>query len=119
MKAALLSLALLGPQPFLQVSDRVPQLNVEALCKQTSEVDKAMGLAEAQSVADCMRDELAAQQQLAGLWASTQPSIRDHCEAEATLVDVASYVDLLSRMQMTPVSSGTPLRGASKSRNQK
>lgn len=40
MKAALLSLALLGGQPFMQVSDRVPQFDVEALCKQTVDVDR-------------------------------------------------------------------------------
>lgn len=33
MKAALLSLALVGGQPVILVSDHVPRLNVEALCK--------------------------------------------------------------------------------------
>jgi hypothetical protein len=49
MKAALLSLAFLGSQsvtiPAMQASDRIPHLNVEALCKATSARDKAMGQA--------------------------------------------------------------------------
>ena len=48
MRVALLSLALLG-QPLIPVSDKVPVLNVEALCKASVEEDKAMGLTEAQS----------------------------------------------------------------------
>jgi hypothetical protein len=122
MKAALLTLALLGGQSLVQVSDRVPHLNVEALCKQTSDIDKAMNLAEAQSTSDCIRDETAAQQQLTALWATAPASVRDHCEAEATLADMASYVDLLSCMQMadlSPVSSTDTLRGGSKNRNKK
>ena len=56
MKVALLSLALLG-QPLIPVSDKVPVLNVEALCKASVEEDKAMGLTEAQSFSGCMDDE--------------------------------------------------------------
>ena len=122
MKAALLSLALLGGQPFMQVSDRVPQFDVEALCKQTVDVDKAMGLAEAQSLSDCMRDEMTAQRQLVAAWGSAPGAVRDRCEAEATLVGIASYVDLLSCMQMADLATSAtaaPLRGASKNRKTK
>jgi hypothetical protein len=123
MKVALLSLALLGGQSVVPISDRLPNLNVEALCKETSAVDKAMDLAEAQSAADCMRDEGAAQQQLSVIWDTTPGSLRDRCEAEATIGGVASYVDLLTCVQMANMagspSSPTPLRRASKNRNSK
>lgn len=124
MKIALFFLALLGSATLALASDRVPNLNVESLCKETSAIDKAMGLAEAQSFADCMRDETAARQQLSSAWASTPAAIRDRCEAEATLAGVASYVDLLSCMQLSNstgslASSSSPLRGASKNRNSK
>jgi len=123
MKAALLSLALLGSQPVLQASDRVPSLDVEALCKETTDVDKSMGLAEAQSFSDCMRDEATARQQLTDSWASAPAPVRDQCEREATVAGVASYVDLLSCMQMAsvanPISPASQLRGASKKRNSK
>jgi hypothetical protein len=125
MKAILFSLAMLGSHSFVPVSDRVPELKVDALCKATSETDKAMGLALAQSVSDCMHDESAAQQQLATVWSTTKPAVRDGCESEATSGGIQSYVDLLTCIQMTDTSSASssasasasPLRGASKKRN--
>lgn len=120
MNAALFSLALLASPSLVEISDRIPELKVEALCKATTETDKAMGLALAQSFADCMRDETAAQQQLGTLWATTRPAVRNACESEATIVG-QSYVDLLTCIQMTDVASATSttpaLRGASKNRN--
>ena len=121
MKAALLSLALLASSAPIPVSERVPELKIEALCKATSETDKAMGLALAQSVADCMRDETAAQQQLGTIWSTTKPAVRDTCEGEAASGPAQSYVDLLTCIQMTDMASAQtstpPLRGASKNRN--
>jgi hypothetical protein len=121
MKAALLSLALLGSSLAMPVSDRVPQLNVEALCKSTTETDKAMNLAEPQSLENCMRDETAARQQLDSVWQTTSVSVRDGCEGEAITGGFQSYVDLLTCIQMTGDSaSSSPsagLRGGSKNRN--
>ncbi len=123
MNAALLSLALLGSQPVMPISDRIPQFNVEALCKATSADDKAMGLAEPQSFADCVRDETAASQQLEGIWQANSASVRASCEGEATAGGSASYVDLLTCLQMaggaSSQSSAVPLRGGSKTRNKK
>ncbi|MDA9431065.1 hypothetical protein [Bradyrhizobium sp. CCBAU 51627] len=123
MNTALFSLALLASSSLTEVSDRIPELKVEALCKATSETDKAMGLALAQSFADCMRDETTAQQQLATVWSSTKPAVRDGCEGEATSGGIQSYVDLLTCIQMTDtastLASASPLRGASKNRNKK
>ena len=121
MNSALLSLALLAGSMVMPVSDRVPDLKVEALCKSTSETDKSMGLALAQSFTDCMRDETTAQQQLGTVWATAKPAVRDACEGEAVALGTQSYVDLLTCIQMTDAASGltstTPLRGASKNRN--
>ena len=61
MKVVALSLlALLGAAPpvTIPVSDKIPVLNVEALCKATVEDDKANGLSDAQSFSDCVRDEM-------------------------------------------------------------
>jgi hypothetical protein len=124
MKAALISLALLGGQSALPVADRVPHLNVEALCKATAADDKANGVVLGQSVESCMRDETAAQQQLATIWSSNAGPVRDRCEAEAMIGDDSqSYVDLLSCMQAAGLtntqSPAVALRGASKHRNAK
>ncbi|MBR0785142.1 hypothetical protein [Bradyrhizobium iriomotense] len=122
MSMAALSAALLGAQLFVMpVSDRVPELKVEATCKATTAVDKAMGLALPQSFADCMRDEAAAQQQLATVWGDASGPARDSCEGEATAAGSQSYVDLLTCIQMAgwakSPSTATRLRGASKTRN--
>src|SRR5258708_39865202 len=100
MKIAELSAALLGSQLFVMpVSDRVPELKAEALCRATTGDDKAMGLALAQSFADCMRDESAAQKQLNTVWGTASVPLRDSCEGEATAAS-QSYVDLLTCIQM-------------------
>jgi hypothetical protein len=122
MKIAALSAALLGSQLFVTpISDRVPELKAEALCTATTADDKAMGLALAQSFADCMRDELAAQKQLSTVWGTASVPVRDSCEGEATAGGSQSYVDLLTCIQMaewvTSPSTATRLRGASKNRN--
>ena len=76
MKILLLTLAMIGGQTTIPVSERVPQLNVEATCKATVATDKAMGLDLAQSYDDCMRDENSALQQLHSVWLNEfrQPS---------------------------------------------
>jgi hypothetical protein len=122
MKAALLSLALLGNQTVL-VSDRVPALNVEAMCKVTTADDKAQGIVLAQSFDSCMNDETAARKQLATLWPANSGSVRDQCEGEAVAGGIQSYVDLLTCIQMAdwanPASKVKAIlvHGASKNRN--
>jgi hypothetical protein len=121
MKATLLSLALLTGQSVILVSDRVPDLGVEALCKSTAAADKEMGLALPQSFDQCMHDEMAAKQQLSTIWQQTSSGIRDQCEGEAVAGGMQSYVDLLTCVQMTDLANaqtaGPKLRGASKNRN--
>lgn len=121
MKVALLSAAVLGGHLAMQVSDRVPHLNVEALCKATVADDKANGVVLGQSLEKCMSDETDARQQLITVWSATSGPVRDRCEAEATaIVDAQSYVDLLSCIQSADgasPSSPAPPKGASKKRN--
>jgi hypothetical protein len=124
MIAAFFSIALasqLGSPLVIPVGDRVPIFDVERSCKGTAATDKAMDLALPQSVANCLHDENAAREQLAAIWSNYSASIRDRCEREATTMpDSASYVDMLTCMQMTDPSSITPspaLKGASKARN--
>lgn len=104
-----------------QTGGGVPVLNVEANCKATQEIDST--LAEQQSYNACMLDETTAQQQLGPVWPVTPEAVRTQCYGEAVAGGIASYVDLLSCIQMgrfgqssTPATS---LRGASKNRNRK
>jgi hypothetical protein len=122
MKVALLSLALFGTELMTPVSDRVPELNVDALCKARSADDKIMQLSVSQSVEDCMRDEKAAKQQLSTVWGSTFRPIRDRCESEVLFsLGTRSYLDLISCIQIgddtRSVSPAT--KGTSKNRNTK
>jgi hypothetical protein len=100
-------------QLLTPVSDVVPKLSVEATCRGSVEADKAMGLDLPQSFDKCMSDETSAREQLGPIWSSYSPAVRAQCEGEATNVGEASYVDLLTCLQMND-RSVTALRGASK-----
>jgi hypothetical protein len=128
MKLALLSIAVvsqigsqLGSPLQIPVGDRVPVIDVQRSCKVTTATNQAMDLDLPQSVANCLRDEGAARIQLIGIWSTYSTSIRDRCEKEATITrGSASYVDLLTCMQMTDPSNLSPatgLRGASKNQD--
>jgi hypothetical protein len=121
MMAAFLSLTLLSQSLAIPVSDRIPSLNVEPLCRATTDEDNSMGLTKAQSFEGCMRDEMTAKQQLSTIWQKTSDSARTECEGEAVAGGTQSYVDLLTCVQMTDLASalttGPRLRGASKNRN--
>ena len=99
----------------------VPNLNVEANCKTTQEIDKS--LAEQQSYDACINDERTAQQELGPVWSATPEAIRTQCYGEAVAGGIESYVDLLACIQMGGFAqSSTPaasLRGTSKNRNKK
>ena|ERR1700761_779878 len=121
MKAALLALSLLG-QPPVSISDRVPIIDVEALCSDVSAGDKASGLT--QDASACVSDEKAARQQLESIWLTVPQGPRENCESLAMSGGGQSYVDLLTCLQMGgwlgPAAPGaTPLKGASKNRNAK
>jgi hypothetical protein len=79
---------------------RMPELNVEAICKSRSADAKMMQSAPLESTADCVRDEEAAKQQLSTLWASTSVPIRNRCESEARSLGTTSYLDLLTCIQI-------------------
>jgi hypothetical protein len=117
MNVAFLSIALasqLGNPLVIRVGDRVPVINVEQTCKKAAATDKAANLALPQSVEKCMRDENAAREQLATVWATYSVQVRNRCEQEATLVGTGSYVELLICMQMTDPATMSPtpaLRG--------
>ena len=124
MKVALSLLALLGAAPpvTIPVSDKIPVLNVEALCKASVEDDKANGLTETQSFSDCVQDERDAQKQASDMWAKSPSDVRNQCEITATTGGSQSYVDLLTCLQAAyivahPDLPPEALRGASKDRN--
>jgi hypothetical protein len=80
VKAALLALSFLGHPP-VPVSDRVPIVDIEALCSDVSAGDKASGLAADASA--CVSDEKAAKQQLNSIWLTIPSGQRESCESLA------------------------------------
>jgi hypothetical protein len=108
MKVAVLSLALVGAHITTPVSDRMPELNVDALCKARSAHAKLMKFTEARSVADCIRDEKAAKQQLNGIWPSTPASVRARWISESIALGTRGYLDLLTCIQIDTGTKSVP-----------
>ena len=123
MIVAFISIALVsqfGSPLVIPVADRMPVINVEKTCKDSLTADKEGRIDLAQPLANCMRDENEARQQLDAVWSTYSAPIRERCEREATLLGEGSYVDLLTCVQMNDPAKLTPtmdLRGASNSRN--
>jgi hypothetical protein len=90
-------LLLFAPPAF----GRMPELNVNAICKARSADAKILRSIPEQSIADCVRDEENKKQQLTTLWASTSVRIRNRCQSDARSLGTTSYLDLLSCIQLT------------------
>jgi hypothetical protein len=108
MKRAVLSFAVLlllfTPPAFGQV----PELSVKAVCKARSADARILRSIPEQSVADCVREEESAKQQLSTLWVSTSVPIRNRCQGDARSLGTTSYLDLLSCIQMAVDTKPAP-----------
>ena len=106
-------IALLGAQLLIPVSDVVPTFNVEPSCKGAA----AAGLADSQSVPNCMTEENSARRELVSSWQSFRAADRTRCTAEASSGGLQSYVELLVCLQISANPGGKPsttLKGASR-----
>ena len=123
MNGALLSLALFGMELTTPISNRMPELRVEALCKARWAGYKLMGLPELESVADCVQDEKNAKQRLNTVWETTSRPVRDRCVSEIYSLGTRSYMDLLSCIEIVEdnksMSPASALSGTSRHRNTK
>jgi hypothetical protein len=113
MKRALVLFAVLLPLFTPPAIGRVPELNVKAVCKARS-VDAKVMQSPGQSIADCVRDEEAAKQQLSTLWASTSVRIRNRCESDARSLGTTSYLDLLACIQIAEDTKSRPKKETGK-----
>jgi hypothetical protein len=116
----LIALSLLLGSPFLlTASEHVPNLRIDASCREVTQVNRSTGLADAQSLDGCMRDEEQARETLAPIWATFPAAERERCIGEAT-TGSASYVDLLTCLQMArdadALEKSSIPRGARKSK---
>ena len=100
MKMLLLSFVL-GTPLLTPVADRVPTLNVETSGKGATSANASQQTpADTQSYKACIQDEDSARQALTPLWMSFAAADRDRCESEASSAGLASYVELLSCLQL-------------------
>lgn len=108
MKRALVLSAVLLPLLTPPAFGGEPALNVEAICKARSVDAKILRSPPDQSIADCARDEEAAKQQLATLWASTSVPMRNRCESDARSLGTTSYLDLLACIEIAGDEKSSP-----------
>ena len=111
MKAALLSLAILGTQLTTPVADSLPKIGSEKLCKARAAEDRMRKFAELESVEDCVREQNDARQKLDSAWSATERAVRNRCKAQSIALGTLSYVDLLICIQMAE-DLKSPLSGA-------
>jgi len=100
MKRALLLFAVLQTPFTPPAFAGVPELNVNAVCKARSVDAKMLRSPPDQSAAECVRDEVAAKQQLGSIWTSTAVPTRNQCESDARSLGTTSYLDLLACIQL-------------------
>ena len=90
----MLLLTLAAPA-FAQPSG-VPRLNVGPTCRPIDQTDKSIQI----DTERCLKTENDAREQLVRQWADFPAADRTLCTQTATLTDMASYVDLLTCLEM-------------------
>ena len=82
-------------------ADAVPNINYESGCRAAAAASVSLGITvDNQSVAACMAEEKGAHDQLVRQWTQFPPNDRMHCEREAALGQMPSYVELQTCLQI-------------------
>lgn len=92
----LATVAFLAAPPALAATDGVPHLNVEPTCRAIPDP----ALSTSRDTASCMKSENEARDKLATEWASYPAADRALCTQTATMGGTASYVELLTCLEM-------------------
>jgi hypothetical protein len=98
-KAVALSVQLIMP---VAAGDRVPQLDVEPVCKGIAEQGGVTfrDPSVAQEKKNCIESEQAVREQVIKQWSSFLPADRTHCVNETTMGGLSSYTELLTCLEM-------------------
>ena len=82
--------------------DRVPQLNVEPVCKGIAEQGGVTfsDPSVAQEKKNCIESEHAVREQVIKQWSSFLPADRTHCVNATTMGGLSSYTELLTCLEM-------------------
>ena len=92
----------LSAQLLLPVSDSVPNLNVEPVCKGIAAQGGSSyhGTATGKEEQNCIQSEAEVRQQLVERWSTFSPSDKAHCINEAKMGGDSSYTELLTCLEM-------------------
>jgi hypothetical protein len=114
MKYALVLVAVLLPSFTPPAFGQVPELDVTAVCTARSVDTTTLQPTSGQNIADCVRDEKAAKQQLSTSWTSASVPTRNRCESDARALGTTSYLDLLACIQINEDTKSAPKKEAGK-----
>ena len=118
MLASIILLAGLTAAPAAQAAD-VPKLDVERMCRDSANADPTIDY----SAKRCIDSEYQARDQLAQKWQTFSAADRQECTGVATMGGTASYVELITCLEMKrhvaelskeSAEPGTPMRARRK-----
>jgi hypothetical protein len=102
------SMIVLGTQLVMTVADGVPKFDIARQCRldSTQAFDLSAGLNE--TVKRCVADEQQAMTQLQTQWSQFRESDKAQCTEETNIGGTASYVDLLTCLQLAKEARQLP-----------
>jgi hypothetical protein len=95
LRSVAIAALMLGATPLAASAQTVPKLNVEATCR-----DIPADMAVKRDSAGCLRSENEARDKLVQGWSSFPVADRGLCTQTATMGGTASYVELLTCLEM-------------------
>jgi len=96
-------------QLVVTVADSVPTIDFERGCRASAAGSASLGIVvDNQSISDCMTEERDARDKLAQQWVQFPPGDREHCEREAALGQMPSYVELQTCLQIARETKTLP-----------
>jgi len=96
-------------QLVVTVADGVPNFNYEQGCRAAAAADASLGIVvDDQSINACLAEEKAARNTLDQKWAQYPSNYREHCQREAALGQMPSYVELLTCLQIAVETKNLP-----------
>jgi hypothetical protein len=104
------------------VADGVPDINYEKGCRASAAANASLGItADDQSVNACMAEEKGSRDKLTQQWTQFPSNDRVHCEREAALSEMPSYVELQTCLEIARETKSLPelKRFVKKSRSSK
>jgi hypothetical protein len=87
---------IVGGHLVVAVADRPPVVNFEQTCREATTGDRRLN----DKLENCLADEKRARDQLARQWSSFNPGARTQCARESTGGHAASYIELLTCLEL-------------------